>query len=139
MLKPIYGVMQFKVEPYAGSRQEVVLPAPRAEYRIADREPVFGTPQTVEQWILARLKPGKKDRNLPISKGGAWYPYSGYATRTSQVGVDPKYVIKLATEPGPRGGSHLRPLEPLKPGEYGFVAVTRGQPNLVEVFDFGVE
>ncbi len=29
--------------------------------------------------------------------------------------------------------------EPLKPGEYGFVAVTRGQANLVEVFEFAVD
>jgi hypothetical protein len=29
--------------------------------------------------------------------------------------------------------------QPLAPGEHGFVAVTRGQPNLVEVFAFAVD
>ena len=139
MLKSIYGVMEIKVEPFAGRRQEVVLPTPRAEYRMTDKAPTFSTPQTVEQWILTRLKPGKKDRNLPMNKSDGWYPYSGYATRSYQHGVDPKYVVKLAAEPGPNGGTRLKPLEPLTPGEYGFVAVVRGQPNLVEVFDFGID
>jgi hypothetical protein len=139
VLKPIYGVMQFKAEPFAGTRQEVVLPTNRAEYRIADTQPVFVAPEASIQWILARLKPGKKDRNLPIGKGTPWYPYSGFATRTFSMGVDPKYAIQLAGDPRPQGGVQLKPIEPLKPGEYGFVAVVRGQPNLNEVFDFAVE
>ena len=135
-MKAIIGNMQFKVEPFAGSRQEVVLQEPRAQYRLTEKEPVFFTPGTVHQWILARLKPGKRDRNLPINKNSGWWAYGG---ATFQQGVDPKYAIKLTTEPGPNGGLQLRPAEPLKPGEYGFVAAVRGQINLVEVFDFGVE
>lgn len=135
-LKPVYGNMQIKVEPFAGARQEVVLPEPRAQYRIAEKQPVFSTPQAAEQWILAKLKPGKRDRNLPMSQGGGWGSFGG---TTLQFGVDPKYVIKLAAEPGPQGATRLKPVEPLAPGEYGFVAVARGQANLVEVFDFGVE
>ena len=54
-------------------------------------------------------------------------------------GVDPKYAIKLLSESGPDGTNRLRPEQPLAPGEYGFVAVTRGQPNMVEVFDFGID
>ena len=136
-LKSILGPLQSKLEPFAGTRTEVVLVAPRAEYRIADREPVFYSPQTVHQWVLARLKPGKQDRNLPINKNqGFWIGYTG---ATFQHGVDPKYVIKLTSEPGPNRGVQLKLTEPLKPGEYGFIAVTRGQPNLVEVFDFAVE
>lgn len=139
VLKPIYGVTQFKAEPFAGTRSEVVLPTNRAEYRIADTQPVFYAPQASIQWILARLKPGKKDRNLPIGKGTPWHPYSGYSTRTFSMGVDPKYAIQLAGDQRPQGGIQLKPIEPLKPGEYGFVAVVRGQPNLNEVFDFAVE
>jgi hypothetical protein len=139
VLKPIYGVRSAKAEPFAGYRVEVVLPTNKAEYRIADSQPVFVTPHTSVQWILARLKPGKKDRNLPISKGGGWYPYSGYATRTFQEAPDPKYSIQLAGDPAPQGGVRLKPLEPLKAGEYGFVAIVRGQPNLNEVFDFAIE
>jgi hypothetical protein len=135
-MQAIIGNMQFKVEPFAGSRQEVVLQAPRAQYRMTEKEPVFFTPSTTHQWILARLKPGKRDRNLPINKNSGWWAYGG---ATFQQGVDPKYAIKLTTEPGPNGGLQLRPAEPLKPGEYGFVAAVRGQINLVEVFDFGVE
>ncbi len=56
-----------------------------------------------------------------------------------QHGVDPKYMIRLIALPGPRGGTQLKPAQPLAPGEYGFVAVTRGQPNLVEGFAFGVD
>lgn len=134
LLKSVYGNMQIKVEPFSGSRQEVVLQAPRAEYRITDKEPVFSSPQGTEQWILARLKPGKKDRNLPMNKNSGW----GFGGATFQHGVDPKYVIKLAAESGPRG-IQLKPTQPLAPGEYGFVAVTRGQPNMVEVWDFGVD
>jgi hypothetical protein len=135
-LKAVIGNMQFKVEPFAGSRQEVVLQDPRAQYRITEKEPVFFTPSTTHQWILARLKPGKRDRNLPINKNSGWWAYGG---ATFQQGVDPKYAITLTTSPGPNGGLQLRPAEPLKPGEYGLVAAVRGQINLVEVFDFGVE
>jgi hypothetical protein len=139
MLKAIYGVKQSKAEPFAGYRVEVVLPENKAAYRIADNQPVFVAPQASVQWILTRLKPGKRDRNLPISKGGGWYPYSGYATRTFQEAPDPKYAIQLNGEPLPQGGVRLKPIEPMKSGEYGFVAVVRGQPNLVEVFDFAIE
>lgn len=134
-LKSIIGNMQFKVEPFAGSRQEVVLQENRAQYRTTEKEPVFSSPNTNHQWILARLKPGKRDRNLPINKNSGWF----YGGATFQQGVDSKYAIKLSTEPGPNGGVQLRPVEPLKPGEYGFVAATRGNINLVEVFDFGVD
>ncbi len=53
--------------------------------------------------------------------------------------MDPKYAVKLVAEPGQQGLTKLRPEQPLTPGEYGFIAVTRGQPNMVEVFDFGVD
>jgi hypothetical protein len=133
-LKPVLGSYEAHIEPFGGARQEFVLQAPKAEYRIADREPVFATPQPGEQWILARLKPGKRDRNLPISKGGAWFVGMAF-----QGGVDPKYVIKLSAEPGSNGGFRLKPAQPLAPGEYGFVTTTRNQMNVVEVFDFGVD
>ena len=137
-LKSLVGTMQIKSEPFAGTRQEVVLLAPKAEYRIADRQPTFVSPHALHEWVLARLKPGKNDRNLPINKGEGWYPFANYVTRTFQVGVDPKYVVKVTPERR-NEGIRLVLAEPLKPGEYGFVAVTRGQPNLVEVFDFGVD
>jgi hypothetical protein len=139
VLKFVHGVMQVKVEPFVGSRQEVVLPEPQAAYRMTEKEPVFSTPQTAEQWVLARLKPGRRDRNLPMNKNAGWWWGAAYATRAYQHGVDPKYVIGLIAEPGPSGGTQLKPARPLAPGEYGFVAVTRGQPNLVEVFVFGVD
>ena len=37
-LKIVHGEMETSVAPFAGSRQEVVLPAPRAEYRITDKQ-----------------------------------------------------------------------------------------------------
>ena len=135
-LKSVVGSVEFSVEPFGGSKQEVVLAEPRAEYRIADREPVFVSPNTDQIWILVRLKPGKRDRNLPMSSGGGGWVYSG---TTFRQGVDPKYAIKLNTEPTARGGSQMKPAEPLKPGEYGFVAANRGQINVNEVFDFAVE
>jgi hypothetical protein len=134
-LKPTNGTKEVHAAPFAGSRQEVVLPSPRAEYRISEKEPVFSTVQQPQQWILARLKPGKRDRNLPMSKNDGW----GWGGATFRDGVDPKYAVKLVAEQGPGGLTKLRPEQPLAPGEYGFIAVTRGQPNMVEVFDFGVD
>jgi hypothetical protein len=134
-LKASHGSKEISAGPFVGSRQEVVLESARAEYRIADREPVFSTPQPAQQWILARLKPGKRDRNLPMSKNDGW----GWGGVTFRDGVDPKYAVKLVEEAGLQGITKLRPDQPLPPGEYGFIAVTRGQPNMVEVFDFGVD
>jgi hypothetical protein len=135
-LKSVTGNMEFKVEPFGESRQEVVLPEPRAQYRIAEKEPVFLAPNAAYQWILIRLKPGKRDRNLPMGGGGGWWTYEG---TTYRHGVDPKYNVKLTTESAPNGGLRIKPAEPLASGEYGFVAASRGQVNLVEVFDFAVE
>jgi hypothetical protein len=42
-------------------------------------------------------------------------------------------------EPGPDGSTCLKSSEPLTSGEYGLVAIVRGQPNVFEVFDFGVD
>lgn len=136
-LKSVTGNMEFRVEPFSGSRQEVVLPEPKALYRIAEKDPVFVAPNAATyQWVLIRLKPGKRDRNLPMGGGGGWWTYEG---TTYRHGVDPKYNIKLSTEAAPNGGLRIRPAEPLAAGEYGFVAASRGQVNLVEVFDFAVE
>ena len=134
-LKPARGEIETSVAPFAGSRQEVVIPAPRAEYRMSDKQPVFSTNLTAEQWALVRLKPGKNDRNLPISKNSGW----GWGGITFRQGPDPKYRVLLAGEPAPDGGTHMRPKDPLAPGEYGLVAIVRGQPNMVQVFDFGVD
>jgi hypothetical protein len=134
-LKPARGEMETSVAPFAGSRQEIVLPAPRAEYRTSDKQPVFSTNLTAEQWALVRLKPGKNDRNLPISKNSGW----GWGGMTFRQGPDPKYRVALAGEPGSDGGIQMRPKDPLAPGEYGLVAIVRGQPNMLEVFDFGVD
>ena len=134
-LKPARGEIETSVAPFAGARQEVVIPAGRAEYRMSDKQPVFSTNLTAEQWALVRLKPGKNDRNLPISKNSGW----GWGGMTFRQGPDPKYRVALAGEPGQDGGTHMRPKDPLTPGEYGLVAIVRGQPNMVQVFDFGVD
>jgi hypothetical protein len=134
-LKPARGEIETSVAPFAGSRQEVVIPAPRAEYRMSDKQPVFSTNLTAEQWALVRLKPGKDDRNLPISKNSGW----GWGGMTFRQGPDPKYRVALVGEPGPDGGTHMKPKDPLASGEYGLVAIVRGQPNMVQVFDFGVD
>ena len=127
--------MEVSVSPFAGSRQEVVLPAPRAEYRIADKQPTFATNLAADQWALIRLKPGKKDRNLPISNNAGW----GWGGGSFRQGPDPKYRVTLEGGPGADGTIQIRPKEPLTPGEYGLVAIVRGQPNMVEVFEFGVD
>jgi len=134
-LKPVHGEMETSAAPFVGSRQEVVLPKPRADYRMTDKQPVFATNLTVEQWALVRLKPGKNDRNLPMSKNSGW----GWGGATFRQGPDPKYRVTLAGEAGPDGGTRMKPTEPLAPGEYGLVAIVHGQPNMVEVFDFGVD
>ena len=134
-LKAVRGEMETSAGPFVGSRQEVVLPTARAEYRMTDKQPVFSTNLAADQWALVRLKPGKNDRNLPISKNSGW----GWGGATFRQGPDPKYRISLATEPGPDGNTRIKPQEPLAPGEYGLVAIVRGQPNMFEVFEFGVD
>ena len=135
-LKSVTGNMEFKVEPFGGSRQEVVLQEPRAQYRIAEKEPVFLAPNTTYQWVLVRLKPGKRDRNLPMSDHSGWWSYGG---ATYRQGVDPKYAIKLTTEPTPNGGLRLKPTEPLASGEYGFVLTFGATAGAGKVYDFGVD
>ena len=134
-LKIVHGEMETSVAPFVGSRQEVVLPAPRAEYRITDKQPVFSTNLTAEQWALIRLKPGKNDRNLPINNNSGW----GWGGATFRQGPDPKYRVALEGGQGPDGATRIKPKEPLAPGEYGLIAIVHGQPNMVEVFEFGVD
>ncbi len=117
------------------SRQEVVLPVARAEYRITEKQPVFSTNLAAEQWALIRLKPGKNDRNLPINANSGW----GWGGATFRQGPDPKYRVALEGGAGPDGATRIKPKEPLAPGEYGLIAIIRGQPNMVEVFEFGVD
>jgi hypothetical protein len=134
-LKIVHGEMVTSVAPFAGSRQEVVLPAARSEYRITDKQPVFSTNFTAEQWALIRLKPGKNDRNLPINNNSGW----GWGGATFRHGPDPKYRVALEGGAGPDGTTRIKPKEPLASGEYGLIAIVRGQPNMVEVFEFGVD
>jgi len=134
-LKIVHGEMETSVAPFAGSRQEVVLPAPRAEYRIADKQPAFSTNLAADQWALIRLKPGKNDRNLPMSKNSGW----GWGGATFRQGPDPKYRVELEAGTAPDGSTQIKPKEPLGPGEYGLIAIVHGQPNMVEVFEFGVD
>lgn len=123
------------------SRQEIVLLEARAEYRITDKLPMFSTNLSAEHWILIRLKPGRRDRNLPINKsgGGGWGYWGTVGGVVIRRGPDPKYVVTLAAEPSPDGGFRIRPKEELSPGEYGFVAVYRGEPIMTEVFEFGLD
>lgn len=134
-LKIVRGEMETSAAPFVGVRQEVVLPTPRAEYRIIDRQPVFSTNLAAEQWALIRLKPGKNDRNLPINNNSGW----GWGSATFRTGPDPKYRVALESVAGPDGATRIKPKEPLAPGEYGLIAIVRGQPNMVEVFEFGVD
>jgi len=134
-LKSARGEIETSVAPFAGSRQEVVIQAPRAEYRMSDKQPVFSTNLPADHWTLVRLKPGKNDRNLPISRNSG----VGWAGTTFRQDPDPKYRVPLAGEANPDGGTHMRPTAPLARGEYGLVAIVRGQLNMVEVFDFGVD
>jgi hypothetical protein len=134
-LKAVHGDMETSWAPYTGSRQEVVLPAPRAQYRITDKQPAFSTNLAADQWALIRLKPGKNDRNLPMNRNSGW----GWGGGTFRNGPDPKYRVTLEAGSGPDGGTRIKPKEPLEPGEYGLIAIVHGQPNMVEVWDFGVD
>jgi hypothetical protein len=135
LLKAIRGEMETSFAPFAGSRQEVVLPTPKAEYRITDKQPEFSTNLPADQWVLVRLKPGKNDRNIPMSRTSGW----GWEGATIRQGPDPKYRVSLVGAPATDGSTRFKPSEALVPGEYCFVSITRGQPNMLEVFDFGVD
>jgi hypothetical protein len=135
-LKAIRGEMETSVAPFSGSRQEIVLPAAKAEYRIADKQPEFATNLPAEQWVLVRLKPGKNDRNIPISRNSGFFAWEG---ATFRQGPDPKYRVALAPVPATDGSIRVKPTEPLGSGEYCLISVVKGQPNMLEVFDFGVD
>lgn len=120
------------------SKSELVLQGRKAQYRIADKNPVFYSPWSVNDAPLVRLKPGSDhdDRNLKISSG-SYAPFGGsikYGVR-SEDKVDMEVAEKDA-----RGLYKLTPKAPLKPGEYGFV-LTYGMAAGASgrVYDFGVD
>jgi hypothetical protein len=135
LLKATRGEMETSFAPFAGSRQEVVLPTPKAEYRITDKQPEFSTNLPADQWVLVRLKPGKSDRNIPMSRTSGW----GWEGGTMRQGPDPKYRVSLAGAPATGGSTRFKPAESLVPGEYCLISIVKGAPNMLEVFDFGVD
>ena len=110
----------------------------KAQYRIADKKPVFYSTWSANDAPLVRLKPGSDhdDRNLKISSG-SYAPFGG----SVKYGVRSEDKVDMeASEKDARGLYKLTPKEPLKPGEYGFV-LTYGMAAGASgrVYDFGVD
>ncbi|HEY7518190.1 MAG TPA: hypothetical protein VIE36_07840 [Methylomirabilota bacterium] len=118
------------------SKSELVLKGRKAPYRVADPQPVFFSAWAPNEVPLVKLKPGDKhdDRNLKFSSG-AFMPYGG----TQKTGVRSEDIIGVDSEKDPRGFYRLKPREPLKPGEYGFVVTSGFAGSGGKIFDFGVD
>ena len=118
------------------SKSELVLRGRKAPYRVEERQPVFFSAWAANEVPLVKLKPGDKhdDRNLKFSSG-AFMPYGG----TQKTGVRQDDVIDVESEKDPRGFYRLKPREPLKPGEYGFILTSGFGGSGGKIFDFGVD
>jgi hypothetical protein len=118
------------------SKSELVLKGRKAEYRVADREPVFLSVWPPNDAPLVRLKPGDKedDRNLKISSG-SFMPYGG----THKTGVRNEDKVDVDSEKDPRGFYRIKPRKALAPGEYGFVLTHGFAGGAGKVYDFGVD
>jgi hypothetical protein len=122
---------------FFSSKSELVLKGRKASYRVKDGQPVFYSAWAPNEVPLVKLKPGDKadDRNLKFSSG-AFNPYGG----TQKTGVRTEDIIAVESERDARGLYRLKPKEPLKAGEYGFV-LTHGFVAGAggRIFDFGVD
>jgi hypothetical protein len=136
-LVPANASMEFS-SGFFDSKSELVLRSRKAQYRIADKKPVFYSTLSTNDAPLVRLKPGSDhdDRNLKISSG-SFAPFGG----SVKYGVRSEDRVDMeASEKDARGLYKLTPKEPLKPGEYVFV-LTHGMAAGASgrVYDFGVD
>ena len=118
------------------AKSELVLKGRKASYRVDNRQPVFVSVWAPNEVPLVKLKPGDKhdDRNLKFSSG-AFMPYGG----SQKTGVRNEDIIEVESERDPRGFYRLKPKEPLKAGEYGFVLTHGFGGSGGKIYDFGVE
>jgi hypothetical protein len=136
-LVPANASLEFS-SGFFDSKSELVLRGRKAQYRIADKKPVFYSTWSANDAPLVRLKPGSDhdDRNLKISSG-SFAPFGG----SVKYGVRSEDKVDMeASEKDARGLYKLTPKEPLPPGEYGFVlnyGMAAGASG--RVYDFGVD
>jgi len=136
-LVPANASLEFS-SGFFDSKSELVLRGRKAQYRIADKKPVFYSTWSPNDAPLVRLKPGSDhdDRNLKISSG-SFAPFGG----SVKYGVRSEDKVDMETaEKDARGLYKLTPKEPLAPGEYGFVlnyGMAAGASG--RVYDFGVD
>jgi hypothetical protein len=118
------------------SKSEVVLEGRKAQYRTAEKQPVFLSTYSSTDAPLVRLKPGDahNDRNLKIGSG-AFMPFGG----TQKMGVRNEDKIAISIERDPRGFYRVTPSAPLPPGEYGFILATGFGAGSGKIYDFGVD
>jgi hypothetical protein len=118
------------------SKSEVVLEGRKAQYRTAEKQPVFLSTYSSTDAPLVRLKPGDEhnDRNLKIGSG-AFMPFGG----TQKMGVRNEDKIAVTIERDARGFYRVTPAAPLAPGEYGFILATGFGAGSGKVYDFGVD
>ena len=118
------------------SKSEVVLDGRKAQYRTAEKQPVFLSTYSATDAPLVRLKPGDahNDRNLKIGSG-AFMPFGG----TQKMGVRNEDKIAVTIERDPRGLYRVTPTAALPPGEYGFILATGFGAGSGKIYDFGVD
>ncbi len=118
------------------SKSEVVLEGRKAQFRTAEKQPVFLSTYSSTDAPLVRLKPGDahNDRNLKIGSG-AFMPFGG----TQKMGVRNEDKIAISIERDPRGFYRVTPAAPIPPGEYGFILATGFGAGSGKIYDFGVD
>ena len=135
-LNPAASSMETNVSFYS-NKSELVLKGKKAQYRVADKKPVFYSAWGPNEAPLVRLKPGSDhdDRNLKIG-GGSFMPFGG----TQSYGVRSEDKIDVDSEKDARGLYKMSPKEPLKPGEYAFVLTFGSAAGASgKVYDFGID
>jgi hypothetical protein len=134
-LKSAMSSVESNVAFFASS-SELVLKGRKAQYRVADKQPVFYSAWAANEVPLVKLKPGDSndDRNLKISSGG-FHPFGG----TQKMGIRSQDTIDVDSEKDARGFYKLTPKKPLPPGEYGFVLTFGATAGAGKVYDFGVD
>jgi hypothetical protein len=134
-LKSAMSSVESNVAFFASS-SELVLKGRKAQYRVAEKQPVFYSAWAANEVPLVKLKPGDSndDRNLKISSGG-FHPFGG----TQKMGIRSQDTIDVDSEKDARGFYKLTPKKPLAAGEYGFVLTFGATAGAGKVYDFGVD
>lgn len=135
-LKRVFGKLEFTYGVFF-TKTELVVPRRRAPYRVTERQPTFRIDlPDAEGLRLVRLRPGgKDDRNLKVKSS---HMLDFKFTQTMGLEISEDDTIRLIVEPDGKA-TRMRPAEPLRSGEYGFLPTYGGTVGGFEISEFGVD